>query len=73
MAADAAVTLEEGAARIADRAEARAAARAAALIEEAFPDLAVTRSGGRIEIAGQGLAARWLRDARLRWIGGLLR
>ena len=63
----------EGGARIAAAAADRAAARVADAIADAFPDLVVTRSGGRVEIAGRGLRARVLREARLRWIGGMLR
>ena len=59
--------------RIAEEAEARAAARVGAAIAEHFPELVVTREGNRIAIGGRGIARRWLDDARLRWIGGLLR
>ena len=67
------MTLEERGAEIAAAATDRATARATGAIADAFPELAVTRAGGRIEIAGRGLRARVLREARLRWIGGMLR
>lgn len=58
---------------IAAAAEARVAVRVEDAVSDTFPELTATQEGNCIALAGRGLRARLLRDARLRWIGGLLR
>lgn len=52
-------------ATIADRLAERIAALHSGLTAEAEP--------GRVRLMGRGLRRRWLTDARLRWLGRLLR
>lgn len=42
-------------------------------IADAIPDVSVAATQAGIELSGRGLVKRMLSDARLRWIGGLLR
>lgn len=64
--------IETVAERAAGRARARMIERGAAAIADAFPELTITTEEDAIVLAGRGLARRWLRDARLRWIGRLV-
>ena len=58
---------------VGDRAAEAAARRVAARLETALPELDVTARRDGVVLSGPGLAERLLRDARLRWIGGMLR
>jgi hypothetical protein len=55
--------------RIAVRAQARAIARVAEAVRAALPGTRVEAGNDRVTIAGRGV----VRDARLRWIAGLLK
>lgn len=59
--------------RLVEAARRRAIERARARIADALPDIAVTATDAGVELSGRGLIRRMLSDARLRWIGGLLR
>lgn len=64
--------------RLQGRARQRAADRAAALAARlartiAVPGVTAEAADGEVRLRGRGLRRRWLEDARLRWIGELLR
>lgn len=59
--------------RLVEAARRRAIERARARIADALPDITVTATDAGVELSGRGLIRRMLSDARLRWIGGLLR
>lgn len=54
-------------------AQARAMASTAARLREALPDVAVTIEESAVLLSGRGLLRRLAEDARVRWIGGMLR
>lgn len=54
-------------------AQARTIGSTAARLREALPDVAVTTEEGAVLLSGRGLLRRLTEDARLRWIGGMLR
>lgn len=56
-----------------ERAAKRTVLRLRDATRAALPGFSVEAEPGRVVISGRGLWRRWLRDAALRWPGGLLR
>lgn len=79
VAADAAVlsalfgVLEARGIAAAERRAAEARARAAEMIGEEFDGIGARVEGEDVILEARGLWRRWLGDARLRWIGGMMR
>lgn len=63
--------LEARARARAEAAAARASARLAARID--VPGMRAEAGRAGVTLSGRGLRRRWLADARLRWLGRLLR
>lgn len=59
--------------RIGRQAQARAIGRGAAMLRDEFAGVTVSAEEDAIVLTGRGLFRRWIKDARLRAIGSLLR